>query len=218
MKYCEHCKVHVKGNRIDCPLCDNTLIGTESEDVFPIIPSTYRYNLILRIMLFLTITISALSISIQLMFPINLNWPLFVIVGMVCIWISLYLVMKQRHNIPKSIVWQVNVIIIFAILWDLWMGWNGWSIEYVLPISYVVAMIVMIITAYVMKLNMKDYIIYILLDGVFGFVPIIFLCFGIIEFIYPSIICATLSVISLSAFILFKGEEIKDELNRRMHL
>jgi hypothetical protein len=219
MKFCEHCKVYVKGSRKNCPLCENTLTGDNTEDeIFPTIPETYQYNLILRIMIFLTICISALSIAVKTMFPMQLNWPLFVIGGMICTWISLYLVIKQRHNIPKSLVWQVGIITIFAVIWDIWTGWHGWSIEYVLPISCLCAMIVMSITAKVLNLVIKDFIIYLLLDGIFGFIPAIFLALDLISYKIPSIVCVTVSVISLSAVLLFKGEEIYEELNKRMHV
>lgn len=219
MKFCEHCKVYVKGQRKNCPLCENTLVGDNTEDeIFPTIPETYQYNLILRIMIFLTICISALSIALKTMFPMKLNWPLFVIGGMICTWVSLYLVIKQRHNIPKSLVWQVGVITIFAVIWDVFTGWHRWSIEYVLPISSLCAMIVMSITAKVLKLVIKDFIIYLLLDGIFGILPAIFLGLDLITFKFPSIVCVTVSVISLSAVLLFKGEEIYEELNKRMHV
>lgn len=220
MKYCDHCKVNIKGNRKSCPLCDNTISGNgnESEELFPFIPESYQYYLIFRIMIFISICIIALSLSINSMFPVNLNWPMLVIFGLLCVWISLALVIRQRHNIPKSITWQVSIIVIFAISWDFYMGYEGWSIEFVLPIAYVVAMIVMYVTAKVMNLGIRDFIIYLLLDGLFGIIPAIFLFLGIVHIKYPSIICVTVSIISLSAVILFKGEDILEELKKRMHV
>lgn len=220
MKYCDYCKVSVKGTRKNCPLCDNTLVGNgkEEEELFPYIPESYQYYLFIRIMIFFSICLIALSLSINTMFPVDLNWPLLVIFGLLCVWVSLALVIRQRHNIPKSITWQVAVITIFAIGWDIYMGYEGWSLEFVLPIVCVVAMIVMYVTAKIMNLGIRDLIVYLLLDGLFGVIPAIFLWLDLVEIKYPSIVCVTVSVISLSAVILFKGEEILEELKKRMHV
>jgi hypothetical protein len=59
MQYCEHCKVQIRGNRKYCPLCQNPLTGSGSreEEVFPVIPESYQYNLILRLLIFIKFVI-----------------------------------------------------------------------------------------------------------------------------------------------------------------
>lgn len=220
MQYCEHCKVHIRSNRKYCPLCQNTLSGTgsEQEEIFPVIPVTYQNNLILRIMIFISVSIVVISIAINTMFPVNVNWSMFIIAGILCMWISLAMVIRKRYNIPKSIMWQVAVISILAVIWDMGIGWRGWSLDYVIPIACVVTMIVMYVTAKIMRLGVRDFIIYLLLDGLFGIIPVLFLVFNALNVMYPSIICVTVSILSLSAIILFEGENIKEELDKRMHL
>jgi hypothetical protein len=169
-------------------------------------------------MIFISISIIVVSISINAMFPMDVNWPIFIIAGIACIWISLAVVIWKRHNIPKSIVWQVAIISALAILWDWRTGWKGWSIDFVFPITCLFAMIVMYITAKVMRLGVRDFLIYMLLDGIFGFLPLVFLIFGGLHVIYPSIISVTISILSLSAIVLFEGENIKEELNKKMHI
>ena len=220
MQYCEHCKVHIRSNRKYCPLCQNTLSGkgSEQEEIFPVIPVTYQNNLILRIMIFISVSIVVISIAINTMFPVHVNWSMFIIAGILCMWISLALVIRKRYNIPKSIMWQVAIISILAVIWDLGIGWRGWSLDYVIPIACVVTMIVMYVTAKIMRLGVRDFIIYLLLDGLFGIIPALFLVFNALNVMYPSIICVTVSILSLSAIILFEGENIKEELDKRMHL
>ncbi|QHQ62855.1 hypothetical protein Ana3638_20445 [Anaerocolumna sedimenticola] len=220
MQYCEHCKVHIRGNRKYCPLCQNTLSGTGSdeEELFPEIPVTYQYNLMIRVMLFISISIVVISLAVNAMFPVNVNWPMFIIFGILCIWISLAMVIRKRHNIPKSIIWQVAVISILAVLWDWRTGWRGWSLDYVIPIVCVVAMIVMYITAKIMRLGVRDFIIYIVLDSIFGIIPILFILLNLLHVKFPSVISISISVLSLAAVILFEGENIREELDKRMHL
>lgn len=220
MQYCEHCKIHLRGNRKKCPLCQNSLMknGNDSEEVFPEIPVTYQNNVFIRMLIFLSISIIVVSFAINAMFPTKVNWSMLVISGIICMWISLGVVIKKRNNIPKSIVWQVAIISILAAIWDWRTGWKGWSIDFVIPIACVVAMIVMYVTAKIMHLSVRNFLIYLLMDGIFGIIPIVFFLFDKLKYRYPSIICVTLSIISLSAIIIFEGENIKEELNKRMHL
>ena len=76
----------------------------------------------------------------------------------------------------------------------------------------------MYVTAKIMHLSMKDYITYILLDGIFGIIPVIFLLFDLVNVVYPSIISIGFSIISLSAIFIFQGKEIKAEVTKRMHI
>jgi len=192
--------------------------GNDSEEVFPEIPVTYHNNVIFRMLIFLSISIIVMSFAVNAMFPTEVNWSMLVISGILCMWISLGVVIKKRNNIPKSIVWQVAIISILAVVWDWRTGWKGWSIDFVIPIACVVAMIVMYVTAKIMHLSVRNFLIYMLMDGIFGIIPFAFLLLNILNYRYPSIICTTVSIISLSAIIIFEGENIKEELNKRMHL
>ncbi|BCJ95770.1 hypothetical protein acsn021_33390 [Anaerocolumna cellulosilytica] len=220
MQFCEHCKVHIRGNRKYCPLCQNVLTGEgrEEEEIVPAIPTSYQYNLILRVMVFLSICIIVLSFAVNALFPVQVNWPMFIIAGILCVWISLAMVIRKRHNVPKSIIWQVAVISILAVIWDWRTGWIGWSLDYVFPIACVVAMIVMYISAKVLHLGVRDFIIYILLDGIFGILPVIFLLCNLLQVKYPSVISVSCSILSLAAVLLFEWENIWEELKKRLHM
>lgn len=220
MQYCEHCKVDIRDKRQRCPLCQNPLPrpSDDSESIFPHIPIKYDSHMALKILIFLSITIIVSSFSIYILFPVSVNWPKYVILTILCIWIILYVVIKKRKNITKTMVWQVGVISLIAVFWDWITGWNGWSINYGIPIICLAAMAVLFITAKIMNQKPKDYLFYLLLDILYGFVPIIFVLFGWVTVLYPSMICITFSIISFCALLLFQGGNIKDELIKRMHI
>ena len=51
MQYCDNCKVKLKGNQKECPLCGGIVPDSEekSEEVFPIIPTIYQeFNIFIR--------------------------------------------------------------------------------------------------------------------------------------------------------------------------
>ena len=221
MKYCSHCKVYVREERVKCVLCENILeteLKGKSEKVFPEIPPFYESHLALKIMIFISIVALVLSFGINMIFPSNINWPILFMFAVISIWIGLVIIVQKRYHIPKKIVWQVIIISGLAVFWDYKTGWRGWSLDYIIPIACVSAMIIMYITAKIMKLSIRDYITYILLAGLFGIIPIVFIIFNLVNIVYPSIISIGVSIILLSAIFIFQGVEIKDEITKRMHI
>ena len=220
MQYCSHCHVKVRGEKEKCPLCGNGLPNngdTEKQQLFPHIPPSYERHLAIRIMVFISIAAVVASFAAYIIFPIDVRWPLFILFGLASMWISLIVILSKRHNIPKTILWHVVIVTLLSVFWDWQTGWRGWSLDYVIPIIYVAAMVVMYVTAKIMKLSIRDYITYAFLDGLFGIIPIAFLLLKWTNVLYPSIICIGASVIFLAAIFIFQGDNIRSELDKRMH-
>jgi hypothetical protein len=222
MQYCDHCKVQINGAHLVCPLCGGIIEQKESakeEEVFPQIPTIYQeFNVFIRVLLFISIAVTVISFAVNMIFTRESRWSILVAAGILCMWISLFFIIRKRNNIPKTIVWQVGLLGVLSVLWDASMGWIGWSIDYVIPSICVGAMIVMAVAAKILKIGVRDLIIYFLVDGIFGFIPIIFILFGWLNVIFPSVICVAVSAISLSALMIFEGDSMKTELNKRMHI
>ncbi len=221
MKYCRHCKVYIREERDKCTLCENILeeeLNGKSEDVFPEIPPFYESHLALKIMIFISIVALVVSFGISMIFPNNINWPILFMLAVISIWVGLIIIVQKRYHIPKKIIWQVIIISILAVFWDYKTGWRGWSLDYVIPLACVSAMIIMYVTVKIMHLSISDYITYVLLDGVFGIIPVLFIIFDLVNVVYPSIISIGFSIISLSAIFIFHGREIKTEITKRMHI
>lgn len=221
MKYCRHCKVDIRQERDKCVLCENILeeeLTGKIEEVFPQIPPFYESHLALKIMIFISIIALVVSFGINMIFPSDINWPILFMFAVISIWGGLFIIVQKRYHIPKKIVWQVIIISILAVFWDYKTGWRGWSLDYVIPIACVSAMIIMYVTAKIMHLSNRDYITYILLDGLFGIIPVIFIIFDLVNVVYPSIISVGFSIISLSAIFIFEGKDIKAEMTKRMHV
>ena len=81
-----------------------------------------------------------------------------------------------------------------------------------------ISMISMAIIAKVTNLHVRDFTIYLIIDGLFGIIPIIFYFTGLLTVQYPSLICVAASIISLVALLIFEGENMRGELKRRLHL
>lgn len=221
MQHCEHCNVEIRGTHSLCPLCGGIIHGENSQenDAFPHIPTIYQeFNIFIRAIILASISLVVISFAINMLFTKETRWSFLVAAGVLCMWISLFIIIKKKNNIPKTIVWQVAIISLLSVIWDNSIGWIGWSIDYVIPAVCVVAMIVMAVAAKILKIGNRDIIIYMLVDVMFGFVPIVFIIFDWVNVTYPSVICVAASAISLSALLLFQGDNIKNELNKRMHI
>lgn len=203
-------------------MCGNRLTGGSGpdalEEICPEIPPTYESHLGIRITAFISITAIVFSFAVYLIFPTDINWPVFVVFGIASMWISLLIIVRKGRNIPKTILWQVVTVTLLSVFWDWQTGWNGWALDYVAPIIFVAAVFVMYITAKIMKLGVRDYILYAFLDGVLGIIPILFLSFRWVHVLYPSILCAACSLAFLAAVLLFHGKSMREEWDKRMHL
>ena len=220
MKYCNQCKVHIRGNKQRCPLCGNILPDDNKDhvEVYPRVPPAYERHLAIRIMVFFSIVSIVVSFVVYSIFPSDINWPMLVVFGLLSMWLSLILVIRKRNNLTKNIMWQVTIVSALSVFWDWRIGWRGWSLDYLIPFACVTAMLVMYITAKIMKLSVRDYITYFFLAGLFGFIPVLFILFRWVKDVHPSIISVAGSIICLSAILIFQGENIKSELNKRMHI
>ena len=221
MRYCSHCKVQIRGQNNNCPLCGNILSFGDpkgEEIVYPEIPPTYQSHLATRIMLFISVTAAVSSFAVYMIFPTDVNWPLFVLFGLASMWLSLSVILRKMKNIPKIILWQVIIVSLLSLFWDWQTGWHFWSVDYVIPFIFVAAILVMYVTAKIMKLSVKDYIMYAFLDAVLGIIPVAFIAFQLVTVLYPTILCVASSIIFIAAIFLFHGGSISDELDKRMHV
>lgn len=196
------------------------LKGDKYEDeVFPRISFVYKeHGLFFKIMLLISIIIASVSVAVNILLPQGGAWSLFILGGLGSVWASMVSAINKRNNIPKNIVYQVMIISVIVILWDLLTGWKGWSITYVIPFVCFFAMISMAIISKVRKLYVEDYILYIIIDGLFGLIQIIFIFTGGLTVLYPSLICIVTSVISLSSILIFEEKKLSSEIKRRLHI
>ncbi|MEG0894823.1 MAG: DUF6320 domain-containing protein [Oscillospiraceae bacterium] len=222
MKYCDKCKVTVRNNLKQCPLCQQILQekdNTPSQQIYPKVTPIYKqYSDFLKLVGFICAVISVLSIIINLTLPATGYWSIAVLGGVICFIISLSSAITKWSNPPKNIMFQVIIVSLAAVGWDFFTGFNGWSIDYVIPCICVSAMVSMAIISKVFKQSLQDYMLYWILDVFFGLVPIIFLASNLVKVKIPSLICIAISLIFLAALAIFEGANLLDEIKKRFHL
>jgi len=221
MKFCEKCSVSVTGGFEKCPLCQNTLAGENKNEyeTFPFVPLVrHKHGLFFRFMLLGSFTAVIISVAVNRMLPQSGLWSLFVLAGVACVWFSVAVAVRKRRSILKNLAYQVTIISILAVLWDVLTGWRGWSVDFVIPIAFVSAMSTTAILARLLKMQTETYIIYSCLLILYGIIPVIFVLTELSNIIIPSMICVALSLISFVSLLIFEGRNMSDELKRRLHL
>lgn len=223
MKYCDKCKVRVLGSQVQCPLCQMNLSVNEnfsckSEEVFPYIPTIHKeHHIVFKVMTFISVALIVLSVALNLIICKGHWWSVFVIAGVGCFWLTFYVAFAKRKNIPKNVLYQVLLISLIVVLWDYMTGWRGWSVDFVIPLLCFSDLLVLYILSKILYSDVDDYMIYMLIGGVFGIVPILFYVFGWLNYVLPSIVCVTSSILFFAGVVIFQGEKIKEELRRRLH-
>lgn len=221
MKTCEKCAVSVSGSFEKCPLCRHTLVGENQNkfETFPFIPLVkHKHSLLFRLVQLGSAAAVIISFIINWMFPESGFWSVFVIAGVACLWLSLMIAIRKRHNILKNLSYQVTVISILSVLWDIFTGWHGWSVDFVIPIAFVSAMSATAILAHIFKIQTETYIIYSFLLILYGIIPAAFVLSGLSTVVYPSLICVACSLFMFAALLIFEGRNMIEELKRRLHL
>lgn len=220
MKHCGKCAVTIRGNPARCPLCQGDLRGApEGSGAFPLVLSARRrHRTIIHLMQFITLVAAVVSVAVNLSFRAGGWWSLFVLAGLGSFWLSFAFVATKRGNIPKAILWQVGVISFLAVAWDLATGFHLWSLDFVIPILCTCALVAMAAASRALRLEIQDYILYLILDSLFSIIPLAFILLDVVRVVYPSIICVAAGAISLGALWVFEGPALWDELRRRMHL
>ena len=219
MRTCKKCGVKVRGAETVCPLCQHRLSGEPGEVVYPWIPTIYRqHELFFKCLILSSVAASVVCAAVNLLLPAGGFWSVFVVLGILCFWVSLAYAVRKMDNIPKNITVQVFLVSVLSFGWDRMTGWHGWSLDFVIPIACGAAMLSLFIIAKVMKLPPEEYIVYFMVDILFGVVPLVFYLTGLIRIVVPSVVCISLSFLSLSALIVFEGKEMLRELVRRFHV
>ncbi|MBR7185731.1 MAG: hypothetical protein IKD37_09025 [Clostridia bacterium] len=218
MKYCDNCRLAVRTNRQTCPLCQAQLRG-EGESAFPEIKSVYnQFILFFKLLLALTIAGAVASVAINLMIPESGLWCHYVLFGGLCFWVLLITAIRRRTSIPRGILNQVFWICIFSGIWDALTVWHGWSIDFVIPCTCIIAIVALGVLGKVLRLPTGDYLACILVDAVFGIVPLVFYLTGLSQFVYLSLSCVAVSLIAAAFIFIFHGKQIRSDLARRFHV
>ena len=133
-------------------------------------------------------------------------WAGYATAGVFCAWLLIRVGYQKRKNPLKNSMWQLIFIMIGAILWDYATGWIGWSVDFAIPLAVLLNGATMQILARAYKMEVSEYLFYLMQSGAAGIVPAILWLTGTVRITWPSVICVGLSVLYLIGLFFFRGK------------
>lgn len=167
---------------------------------------------------FLCIVGAVIATMVNIMVTPHNDWAIFVIGGILSMWLALAIGFVKRYNLLKNAMWQLGVVTAGSIVWDVMTGWNRWSVDYVVPGVSVTILMSIVIISKVQKMGISDYMIYYVMSAAFGLIPGVLLLTGVVKIIYPSVICAGLCFLFLAALFIFRGKDFVKEMHKNLHV
>ncbi|MGN8779527.1 DUF6320 domain-containing protein [Blautia sp. HCP3S3_C12] len=167
---------------------------------------------------FLCLAVAVICGMINIMTAGTLNWSWFAGAGCVCAWMVVMVAYSKRRNILKNEIWQLLLISVIAILWDRFTGWRGWSVDFILPFGVLSVQFSVPVIARVNRLKREEYLFYLVQACIAGLIPMILAWTGVVKFVYPSVICAGISILTLAALFIFCKKDTLREFHKKLRM
>lgn len=221
MKQCPTCHITIDAPRHYCPLCGGPLKGGDGseQESFPVIAPLYKqYNLLFRIIIFVSIVIGVASVLINLLLPQTGWWSMIVLMVEGGAWLLIVTGLRRRTSLSKQILWQVVMLLLVLTAADGIAGWKRWSVNYVIPLTLVFTVAVILIVEFVISRRLEEYLVYLIVCSVLDLIPILLYLIHVSTVLWPAMVSTAASILTVSALFLFAGENTWEELKRRLHM
>lgn len=225
MKICNVCHIHIDTTEATCPLCGNGLQETAAAEYnvpknhYPNLKKELvKYNFIMRILLFVSLLGCGVSVLINLLTNTTFLWCLIVVAAVVYAWLVVPSLLRQGFNYGLQALLQGLLASALCIALDFIIGYSGWSFTYVIPSIITLCILSVDLLSLFYRTNYTQYILYQIIVGVLGFVPLILYLTSVTHVFILAIIPACLGLASVLACLIFSDKSVKNEFKRRFHI
>lgn len=201
----------LKKEQVSCEIRENDFPGQKEERKAP--------AKLFESFTFLCIVLAVVCNLIDYLVDGHMGWAWFVTAGAFCTWLMVSVAYVKRRNLLKNEMWQLVIVTVAGVLWDMFTGWRGWSVDYLLPLAALAVICSMWVITAAQRLEVAEYMIYLLEAGAFGVViPLILLAIGVVNVLYPSLICICVSFLMLVWLFLFKRKDMVREMQKKFRV
>lgn len=177
----------------------------------------YEGLLFFKCFSFACIAAACACLMINIMFTPASQWSLFVIGGAASMWAALAVGFFKRHNLLKNGIWQMLLLPLVCLAWDLCTGWHAWSVDFALPGIFLTVQASIVIITKLQKLPVEEYMIYHLMAALLGLVPVLLVLLHVTHFYLLCVLCSGISFLWLTALLIFRRRELFAELHKKLH-
>ena len=178
----------------------------------------YEGKKVLQIFTFCCIAAIVISMMTDIIISPGVHWSVFVAAGCATMWLTMAVGYVKRFNLLKNAAWQLLIMSGICVLWDLGTGWRGWSVDFVLPFGALAVQFSIPVIAKVNRLEREEYLFYLVQAGVAGLIPIVLVWTGIVRLVYPSVVCAGISFLTVAALFIFCLKDTLQEFHKKLRM
>ena len=219
MQYCPKCRISIRGDKTECPLCGGRVTGESVPGGFPVLDRRrFSHMSLVKVGTFCLLTFFIIMMSLEILYDFKLAWVPFAVMGALIAWGDLMVGIYYRNNLIKTLFIETYLAMAVCILIDTFTGWHGWSLAYVLPIGFVLLVFVTIGVGRAANLRLEEYIIYIFVTILLSMLQIIPVLTHVNPVILPAVASMALLLIAACAAGIFRFRDLRSAVEKMFNL
>ncbi len=218
MRRCDFCRITVGGNENKCPLCQNRMSGEPTESMWPQEKELRRKHVLYKLQLFLLMAAVVCAVSFDFLFRFNsgFHWSMLLVLWVAGFEITVRYIFKNGRGISGHITYTVYMLVFLLFVTGYFTGVRYVIIGWVIPIIVIVTLVVNFI--FTMTRATENAMVYFLTNFLVGFLPYIALVLLRRRITGPWILSLMISAIAFIGIVVFRGNALRTELEKRMNV
>lgn len=228
LQYCEACKVSISTKTDICPLCHEKLPAREDVNLVETYPDfapfKRRSRLLALIYSGICVTTIVVCMLINLLTWNNHLWSALVAAPVLYVWLCGLVTFKKRVHLGLKLMAHAVGIALMLLAINAFSDSErviiqaSWAVSYTMPFIFIGFILAINVLMLRKRHTLKDYVISQISLCVIGFIPLLLVLFNVAEPIYPSILAAACSALTIGGLFLFGRKNVTAELDRRFHI
>lgn len=219
MKNCPHCNINVGGTYERCPLCQSTLQGDATIDMFPRSDKRTAGSVPVKIITFILVlgSVICMSLDFLLIEKEHIHFGLIVLTWSVAVLWYIHKVIRNRRVLSQLVAMAVILFSISAVITEIIVGFRGITTGYIVPYMISAALITNFILSLIDRNDRYSATFYVIWSIFIGIIPSLVML--IVKKSAPLAweICFFISAAALVGLLVFKGRAVISELQKRLH-
>ncbi len=216
MQYCGKCKIRIRGDKAQCPLCQGQLTGEAESPAFPVLPKKGSTRMsVLRVSLFVFI---AFEVAMGILWFMMSDQPGWVILAMCVAAIGILdiaLTLYYRSNPLHIVVWEIYIAMGVTLIVDSAYGFQRWSVNWVFPVTFIGLMITTAAIGKGMKLKTDAYIMYLFFHLIMSAGIQLFLLLTHLTTVQlPAVISIAFCIVFFAGMVIFNRRVFRGEAKK----
>ena len=167
---------------------------------------------------FLCIAAVIISTMVNYMVSGNFTWCWAAGAASLSAWLLVSVAYRKRRNILKNAMWQLLLVTVLGIFWDIFTGWHNWSLNFLFPGACLTVLCSMPAVSRIQRLEVSEYLFYLIQACAAGCIPLILVALHFVTKPYLSILCSGISILILLGMFIFQRKNTFREFHKKFRM